>query len=59
LAFNKICPWAAYIQDADGRHSCMEQDELKEEQVRHSIDNPDQIDLEAAIAAAEEVHIDH
>ena len=58
----KFVPWAAYIQDADGRHRTMEQDELIEELARHSIENPDQIDLEAAIAtmaAVEEVHIDH
>ncbi len=57
----KFVPWAAYIQDRDGSHSTMEQTELMQALEKQSIDNPDQIDLEAAIqimTEAEEIKID-
>ena len=56
----KFVPWAVYIQDIDGRYRTMEQDELMAELLKQSTDNPEQIDLEAAIsamAAVEEVII--
>jgi hypothetical protein len=45
----KCVPWAAYIQDADGSSSTLEQSELCKLLMEQSTENPDQIDLEAAI----------
>ena len=56
----KCIPWAAYIQDADGKARTVEQDEIVEMLMQQSDENPDQIDLEAAIQQmidAEEIKI--
>ena len=56
----KFVPWAAYIQDPDGRHRIMEQDELFTVLDEQSADNPDQTDLEQAIltmSLAKEVRV--
>lgn len=45
----KFIPWAAYIQDENGNHQTWEQAELFEKLVAQSTENPDQINLEAAI----------
>lgn len=47
----KFVPWAAYLQHPNGSHEVWEQRELTERIMAQSTDNPDQIDLEAAIAA--------
>lgn len=44
-------PWAAYIQSRDGDQRILEQSELLAELQDQSAENPDQVDLEAAIAA--------
>ena len=57
----KFVPWAAYIQKADGQSYILEQAELMTELEKQSINNPEQIDLEAAIQQmqdAEEVKIE-
>ena len=57
----KFIPWAAYIQDHDGSYTTVEQHELVQALEQQSSDNPDQIDLEAAIqvmAKAKEVKIE-
>lgn len=57
----KFIPWAAYIQDRDGSYSTMEQGELAQTLEQQSTDNPDQIDLEAAIQSmteAEEIKLE-
>ena len=57
----KFIPWAAYIQDRDGSYSTLEQHELMQALEQQSTENPDQIDLEAAIqimTEAEEVKIE-
>jgi hypothetical protein len=46
----KFIPWAAYYQTADGKQETWEQAELYERLKAQSSDNPDQVDLEAAIA---------
>ncbi|HEY5790488.1 MAG TPA: hypothetical protein VIX81_07675 [Gammaproteobacteria bacterium] len=56
----KFVPWAAYLQQPDGGHRIIEQEELVELLRAESTENPDQVDLEAAIAqmaAAREVQI--
>jgi len=56
----KFIPWAAYLQQPDGSHRILEQDELVEALRSESTENPDEIDLEAAIrqmADAQEVRI--
>ena len=56
----KCIPWAAYIQDADGKSRTIEQDEIVEMLMQQSDENPDQIDLEVAIQQmidAEEIKI--
>jgi len=45
----KCVPWAAYIQNSDGSSRTLEQSEIIEMLMQQSTDNPDQIDLEAAI----------
>ena len=50
----KCVPWAAFIQDGKGDHYTLEQAELTARLNEQSIDNPDQIDLEAAIHRMEE-----
>jgi hypothetical protein len=45
----KFVPWAAYIQDRDGSFFTLEQNEVVKALDQQSTDNPDQIDLEAAI----------
>ena len=45
----KFVPWAAYNQDHDGSYLTLEQHELVQALEQQSTDNPDQIDLEAAI----------
>lgn len=57
----KFVPWAAYIQDSDGKGLILEQDKLLEKLKEQSADNPDQIDLEQAIhdmVEAKEVLVD-
>ncbi len=50
----KCVPWAAFIQDGKGHHYTLEQAELTARLNEQSTDNPDQIDLEAAIQKMEE-----
>ncbi|MCW8923361.1 MAG: hypothetical protein OQK69_07000 [Gammaproteobacteria bacterium] len=45
----KCIPWAAYVQDSDGKARTIEQDEIVEMLNQQSTENPDQINLEAAI----------
>lgn len=45
----KCVPWAAYIQDSDGSSRTLEQDEIVDQLMQQSTENPDQIDMEAAI----------
>jgi len=57
----KFIPWAAYLQDQDGHSTTFEQQELMQALEQQSIDNPDQVDLEAAIqimTEAEEVKVE-
>ena len=57
---SKFVPWAAYIQQADGTHYTLEQDELYKLLDMQSPDNPDQVDLESAIRSmsqAKEIRI--
>jgi hypothetical protein len=49
----KFIPWAAYSQDVDGRYETWEQAELYERLMAQSPENPDQVDLESAIAIME------
>jgi hypothetical protein len=50
----KFVPWAAFMQKSSGERSTMEQDELLALLLQQSSDNPDKIDLEAAIATMEQ-----
>jgi hypothetical protein len=57
----KFVPWAAYAQDGDGYYFTLEQLELAQTLEQQSTENPDQIDLEAAIekmAGSDEVKIE-
>lgn len=57
----KFIPWAAYLQQPDGSHRILEQEELVAALRAESTDNPDEIDLEAAIrmmSDAREVRLD-
>ena len=45
----KCVPWAAYLQNSDGSSRTLEQSEIVELLLQQSTENPDQIDLEAAI----------
>jgi len=45
----KCVPWAAYIQKKDGSSRTLEQSEIIELLLQQSTENPDQIDMEAAI----------
>jgi len=45
----KFVPWAAFVQDPDGSYTTYEQQEVVQILEQQSIDNSDQIDLEAAI----------
>ncbi|NOR19742.1 MAG: hypothetical protein GQ538_06595 [Xanthomonadales bacterium] len=45
----KCLPWAAYIQNEDGSSRTLEQSEIVELLMQQSTQNPDQINLEAAI----------
>ena len=51
----KFVPWAAYSQDVDGSYETWEQAELYDRLMAQSTENPDQVDLESAIATMEEV----
>jgi len=51
----KYIPWAAYIQPPDKRRFILEQDELMAALMAQSKENPDQIELEDAIAAMEQL----
>ena len=51
----KFIPWAAYFQDIDGSHVTYEQEELWSLLQEQSTENPDQIDLDAAIEVMEEL----
>lgn len=51
----KFVPWAAYVQDVDGSFYTLEQQELVQVLEQQSTENPDQIDLEAAIQTMTEV----
>lgn len=56
----KFIPWAAYVQDSDGSHEILEQQEIFDNLMRFDTDGTQQIDLEEAIAVmegAEEVTI--
>jgi len=56
----KFVPWAAYVQQADGEHHNLEQDEIFEQLQAQSAGNPEQTDLEDAIrrmSEAEEVRV--
>lgn len=56
----KCIPWAAYYQDGKGDSRTLEQAEIIEMLMQQTTDNPDQIDLEAAIQQmidAEEIKI--
>ena len=56
----KFVPWAAYVQNDDGSHKILEQDELVRVLAAQSTYNPDQIDLEDVIekmSSAPEVKI--
>lgn len=48
-------PWAAYVQRASGESDTLEQDQLLEKLLAQSLDNPDQVDLEAAIHTMDEL----
>ena len=50
----KFVPWAAYVQKSDGQSYILEQAELMSELGKQSIDNEEQIDLEAAIQQMQE-----
>jgi hypothetical protein len=57
----KFVPWAAYHQNRDGACSTMEQAELVQSLIQQNTENPDQIDLEAAIqimTEAEEIIVE-
>ena len=45
----KCIPWAAYVQSSDGSSRTLEQSEITDRLMQQSTENPDQIDLEAAI----------
>jgi len=49
----KFIPWAAYVQDEFGNHQTWEQAELYEHLQAQSSENPDQVDMEAAIEIME------
>lgn len=56
----KFIPWAAYVQQANGEHYHLEQDELFAQLQAQSAQNPDQTDLENAIrlmSEAKEVRV--
>jgi hypothetical protein len=50
----KFLPWAAYIQQEDGSHIILEQEELMQKLSEQSEENPDQIDLEDVIHIMED-----
>ncbi|MEE8387052.1 MAG: hypothetical protein V3R65_00620 [Acidiferrobacterales bacterium] len=57
----KFVPWSAYLKERDGSYSTLEQRELVQALEQQSTDNPDQIDLEAAIqimAEAKEIKVE-
>ena len=59
----KFVPWAAYIQDEDGKGYTLEQQELYEALSSQSAENPHKIDLTAAIHQMEDepevrLHVD-
>ena len=57
----KFVPWAASLLEQDGSFSTLEQSELVQILEQQSTDNPDQIDLEAAIQVmteAEEIKVE-
>ena len=45
----KFVPWAAFVQQPDGRHYTLEQMKLFEQLREQSSENPDQINLEESI----------
>ncbi len=49
----KFIPWAGYVQEPDGSGYTIEQQELAQKLQAQSTENPDQVDLEAAISAME------
>jgi hypothetical protein len=51
----KFVPWAAYVQEQSGNGYTLEQPELMGRLRAQSTENPDQINLEAAIHAMEQV----
>ena len=57
----KFIPWAASLLEQDGSSSTLEQAELVQILEQQSTDNPNQIDLEAAIQVmteAEEIKVE-
>ncbi len=56
----KFIPWAAYVQQSDGNHFILEQQELFDTLIKFDSHNKEEIDLEEAIQImeeTEEVHI--
>ncbi len=45
----KFIPWAAYVQNPNGENYTLEQQDVYDTLMQHSIENPEQIDLECAI----------
>jgi len=46
---SRFIPWAAYIQKGDNHNRVLEQEQALAELRRHSSDNPDQLNIDAAI----------
>ena len=49
----KFIPWAAYVQNENGEHYTLEQDEIFSKLQQQSTENPDQVDLETVIEIME------
>ena len=50
----KFVPWAAFVKQKDGKGRLFEQKELFNELLNQREDNPDEVDLEAAIQKMED-----
>jgi hypothetical protein len=48
-------PWAAYIQDQDGKSSVLEQRDILARLLAQREDNPDEVNLEVAIQRRKDV----
>ena len=51
----EFVPWAAFVQGADGSQKIIEQQELYDLLKKQSVENVDQVDLEAAISVMENI----